>query len=170
MRASHTCHIVLDNIPTAVKRAHIFPGLHNKALISLGQFCDNGYEVQLTKDKIYINHITNNELSIEGNRDRMTKMWTINIDNMQRPNKLHSNDKHLKMNNVYKFNKKKDIVTYLHKAAYSPVKSTWIKAINSGFFTTWPGLTADLVEKHLDKAPATTQGHLRQIRQNLRST
>jgi len=58
----------------------------------------------------------------------------------------------------------------LHKAAFSPVKSTWIQAINAGFFTTWPNLTADLVEKHLETSPATVKGHLRQIWQNLRST
>ena len=45
----------------------------------------------------------------------------------------------------------KDIVTYVHKAAYRPVKSTLIKAINAYFFTTWPGITANLVEKYFEK-------------------
>jgi hypothetical protein len=34
---------------------------------------------------------------------------------------------------------------------------TWIKAIEAGHFTTWPGLTADLVRKHLPKSIATTK-------------
>ena len=73
-------------------------------------------------------------------------------------------------NNVYEHKKKKDTVSYLHKAAFSPVKSTWIQVIQAGFYTTWPGLTPELVEKYLDKSTATVKGHLRQIRQNLRST
>ena len=88
--------------------------------------------------------MTDSNISIEGNRDRTTKMWTININDIPAPSKEQSKQKHLQANNVYAFNKKKDIVTYLHKAAYSPVKSTWIKAINAGFFTTWPGLTAEI--------------------------
>ena len=48
--------------------------------------------------------------------------------------------------------------------------STWIKAIDNGHFATWPGLTADLVRKHLPKSTATIKGHLNQQRKNLRST
>ena len=52
----------------------------------------------------------------------------------------------------------------------SPVVSTWIKAIDNNQFTTWPGLTAELVCKHLPLSIATTQGHLKQERQKLQST
>jgi hypothetical protein len=43
---------------------------------------------------------------------------------------------------------KQDLILYLHRAAFSPVVSNWTKAINAGFFTTWPGLTSGLVRKH----------------------
>lgn len=60
---------------------------------------------------------------------------------------------------------------FLHnKTTFSPVKSIWIKAINVGFFNTWPGFTSELVEKHLHKSEATVKGHLWKILQNLRST
>ena len=65
---------------------------------------------------------------------------------------------------------KADLVQYLHRAAFSPVVSTWTRAIDAGFFATWPGLTSDLVRKHLPKSLATAKGHLRQDRQNIRST
>eukprot|EP00957_Ditylum_brightwellii_P128002 9761882-Ditylum_brightwellii.AAC.1 len=51
-----------------------------------------------------------------------------------------------------------------------PVSSTWKKAIRRGYFTTWPGLTEKLVQKHLPKSDATTKGHLDQQRKNIRST
>eukprot|EP00957_Ditylum_brightwellii_P191960 14613046-Ditylum_brightwellii.AAC.1 len=57
-----------------------------------------------------------------------------------------------------------------HAAAGSPVPSTWIDAINNGFFFTWPGLTAANVRKYLPKSKATSQGHLEQKRQNIAPT
>ena len=38
-----------------------------------------------------------------------------------------------------------------------------------GFYATWPGLTAERVEKYLQKSEATTMGHQKLIRQNIRS-
>ena len=63
-----------------------------------------------------------------------------------------------------------DLVHYLHRCAFSPAVTTWTKAIYSGYFTTWPGLTSKLVRKHITKFMATSKGHLRQYRQNVRST
>jgi hypothetical protein len=63
-----------------------------------------------------------------------------------------------------------NLVQFLHAACGSPVPSTWIKAIDSGHFATWPGLTANLVRKHLPKSTTTVKGHLNQQRKNLWST
>jgi hypothetical protein len=73
-------------------------------------------------------------------------------------------------NNVHEMRNKSDLIAYLHHACFSPTKSTWLKAINADYFATWPGLTAELVSKHLPQSIATAKGHLRQERQNLRST
>ena len=62
------------------------------------------------------------------------------------------------------------ILQYLHGAAFSPVLKTWTKAIDAGFFTTWLGLTSDLVRKQLPKSLATAKCHLQQDQQNVRST
>jgi hypothetical protein len=57
-----------------------------------------------------------------------------------------------------------------HAATGSPVPSTWVRAIHAGHYATWPGLTAELVNKHLPPSLATAKGHLDQQRQNIRST
>ena len=49
-------------------------------------------------------------------------------------------------NNIYECKSEENLFTYYHLACFSPVKSTWIKAIKNNFFTSWPGLTAKLVE------------------------
>ena len=65
---------------------------------------------------------------------------------------------------------KAELVQYLHRCAFSPVVHTWIKAIDAGCFATWTGLTSELVRKHLPKSLETVKVHLKQDRQNIRST
>ena len=73
-------------------------------------------------------------------------------------------------NNDHALSTKLEIVQYPHQSAFSPVVSTWITTITSGFFTTWPGITCALVRKHVPKSLATAKGHLRQDRKNVQST
>ena len=61
-------------------------------------------------------------------------------------------------NSVYELNKQREIIKILHKCAFSPCKSTWITAIRSGFFQSWPGLSTKLVEKHLQTTPGNSKG------------
>ena len=51
------------------------------------------------------------------------------------------------------------------------MKKTWLQAIKHGEFATWPGLTYDLVAKHLSNdTEETAAGHLHRRRQGIRST
>ena len=63
-----------------------------------------------------------------------------------------------------------DLARFLHAACFSPVPSTFIKAIKNNHFSTWPGLTSELITKHLPMSIATAKGHLNQERQNIQST
>jgi hypothetical protein len=71
---------------------------------------------------------------------------------------------------VYECTNKWDLVRFLHAAAFSSVQDTWLKAFREGHFATWPGLTEDLVCKHLPKEIARVKGYLSQRRKKLRST
>ena len=65
---------------------------------------------------------------------------------------------------------KRELAQYFHAAAFSLVKSTFLAAINNGHFTSWPGLFAGLISKHLPQSPFTLKGHLDQEQKNLCST
>ena len=54
-----------------------------------------------------------------------------------------------------------DLVQFLHRACFSLIVDTWCKAIDAGYFTTCPGLTSNLVRKHLPTSIETAKGHLR---------
>ena len=158
IQASHTALLNLPQLPIEARRAHIFPDLNNSALVSIGQFCDNQCEAIFNKRQVKIIN-QHNEIVLTGPRDPITGLWTIDL-----------NPTPQSANSVYEQRKQQDIVKYLHQACGSPVPSTWIKAIKAGFFATWPGLTENLVKKHLPKSIATAKGHLKQEQQGIRST
>ena len=54
---------------------------------------------------------------------------------------------------------KPDLAMYYHRAAFPPVPTTFITEINNVNFSTWPGLTAELISNHLPKSLATAKGH-----------
>ena len=68
MQASSQVELRIQGIPEEAKKAFTFPTMHNKALLSLGTFCDNGYKVVLTKNKIFINYKNNKYKSLQGDR------------------------------------------------------------------------------------------------------
>ena len=62
------------------------------------------------------------------------------------------------------------LVRYLHAAAGFPVKSTWLAAIKTSNFSTWPGLTYANASIYCPNCEETSKGHLTQVKQGIRST
>ena len=73
-------------------------------------------------------------------------------------------------NNEFSMATKPDLAIYYHRATFCPVPSNFIAAINKGKISTWPGLTAELISKHLPKILATAKGHAKLDWKNVRST
>lgn len=71
---------------------------------------------------------------------------------------------------IRKIKAKKDLITFLHGAMFSPFPVTWIKVIKNNHFTTWPGISPELITIHLAPLVATAEGHMQQERQGLQST
>ena len=123
---------------------------------------------------MYLEHQTDPSKSFEGNRYEHTQMWSTELK-QKVASKAQNNlvDKYFRYrlhieahtnkvaNNVYDYTLNRDIVRYLHRVVGSPVPSTCIKAIDKGNYATWPGLTYQLVCKHLPKSVYTTKGHMR---------
>ena len=69
----------------------------------------------------------------------------------------------------YKLPSMTKAITCLHAAAGFLTKATLLKAIHAGFFTGWPLLTVDNVNKHFYKSVETFKGHIKGQRQHVRS-
>ena len=74
-------------------------------------------------------------------------------------------------NGVINLNQTKyELAVYLAAALFNPAKFILLRAICRNHLTTWPGLTAQMIAKHLLQRIATAKGHLDQEFKNLRST
>ena len=80
-------------------------------------------------------------------------------------------DRHHTANIITKLHPTSELIRFLHATtAFSPAESTWIAAVEKGFFSTWSGLTKTAINKFLPQSIHTSMGHLDQERKNLRST
>ena len=157
----------IPGLSETAKTAHILPGLCSASLLSLGQLCDDGCEIVLSKNNIIINK--NNITITTGKRNKQDGLWDVPFKTKQHtptvPNKSYSINIILKQNMA-----KKNLIKFLHAACFSPTKSTFLKAIKNGNLDGWPGLTVTSVNKHLDTIEATEKGHMKMERQGLQST
>jgi hypothetical protein len=147
-----------SSLSDKAQSAFALDDLRTGSLISLAQLCDddciaifNKYDVKiLKKDKIIIT----------GTRTR-NGLWHLPIT---------APVSH-QANGILRLDKpKEELAIYHHAALGSPVPSTLLRAIRQGHLTTFPGLTTELISKHLPKSIATTLGHQDQEAKNLRST
>jgi hypothetical protein len=163
MESSHTAELDIPKLNAAASKAHVFPGMANHSLLSLGQLCNKGYIVTFKQASVTICDSDISQI-LNGPRDLNTGLWCINLKqtNNHIPEPI--------ANNVYELRKTGALVHYLHKAIFSPTKSVMLQAVKDGHLITWPGLTEDTINKHLKLAPATSMGHMNQRRQNIRST
>ena len=164
MHSTHTALLPFPQLPLAARRAHFPPELQNKALLSIGQFCDSNFNAVFHDSQ---KKLSNDDTTITGQQDPSTGLYYIDLPE---PPHIASQELHPFACSTYEMKTKADLVQYLHRCAFSPVVHTWTKAIDAGYFATWPGLTSELVRKNLPKLLATTKGHLKQDRHNIHST
>ena len=165
----------LSNLSEDSKKAHILPGLKNSSLLSLGQLCDDGCIVHLTKTTIHV--FKNDILVLSGIRNSRDGLWDVPLPQTpSQPFPTHDVSSVSPVPNhscnviIRKHTTKRDLAQYFHACAFSPSPSTFLTAIKKGHFISWPGLTTSLIKKHLPPSIFTAKGHLNQEMKNLQST
>eukprot|EP00978_Attheya_sp_CCMP212_P013058 scaffold32606_cov75-Attheya_sp.AAC.1 len=97
-------------------------------------------------------------------------MWEVEIGQQPRTTNKQEHPQIAHINNVLADATKPELAKYYHTACFSPIKLTWLRAIKDGNFKSWPGLTEELIKKHLPASMNTSLGHMHQTRQGIRST
>jgi hypothetical protein len=165
--STHTCDLDIDDLPAAAKKGHILPGLASHALISVGVLCDHGCTVTFEKDKCCI-FFKGREI-LRGPRNPKSRLWEIPLSKNGTTVQLQPSNQHA-ANAMHHTSNKVDLMKFLHQSCFSPVPSTWIRAVDNNQFTTWPGLSAKNIRKYLPPSPASLKGHMDRTRKNARST
>ena len=138
----------------------MLPAPQNKALLSIGLFRNDRFRAFFENNRF---NVFKGYTSILGTRDCINALYYIDLPTPTSPVRS-------KAYSAYDMMKKANLGKSLHHAAFSSVVSTWTKTINAGYFTTCPGLTSELVPKHLPKSLATAKGYLKKTKQKVWST
>jgi hypothetical protein len=162
IQPTHVGNMPIQQLPPEATQAHVFPALKSASLVSIGQLCDVDCEARFRKKDLQI-YNNKQQLILTGERNDQDGLWDIDMNTTNRQEQT--------VNAILRLDQtKSELAQYLYSACFSPTPSTFIQAINKGHFTTWPGLTADLIKNHLPQSNVTVKGHLKQEFKNLRST
>jgi hypothetical protein len=163
MESSHTAALNRPELNKAASIAHVFPGMANHYLLSVGHLCNEGYTVTFRNASVTICNYQELQI-LKGAGDLDTGLLRINLRKENQQTQLAV------ANNVYELRNTGSLVNYLHKAMFSPTKSALLQAVKNGHLVTWPGLTEKAINTHLKLTAVTTMGHMNQRRQYIRST
>jgi hypothetical protein len=122
MESSHTVELDIPELNAAASKSHVFPGMANHSLLSLGQLFDEGYIVTFKRASVTICDSEKSQI-LSGPRDLNNGLWRIN---------LKQTNKHIPEpieNNVYELRNTGSLVHYLHKDLFSPTKSAMLQAV-----------------------------------------
>ena len=129
-------------LTTEAMQAHVFKGLTNSSLISIGQLCDDGCIAMFDKKKLHV--FKKGNLIITGTRNTYDGLWDISIskNDSQRENPHCTTENINPSLNViiHADQTKTNLAEYLHKRAFSPTLRTMTNAISKGRLLTWPGV------------------------------
>jgi hypothetical protein len=78
MESSHTAELDIPELNAAASKAHVFPGMANYSLLSVGQLCDEGYIVTFKHASVTICDSEKSQI-LNGPRDLDTGLWRINL-------------------------------------------------------------------------------------------
>jgi hypothetical protein len=175
------------NVQPPAKDIHITPGINENSLISTSKMADAGYITVFDKDTVKMYDAYNTQVIvtqdavINGWCENKTGMWRVALVSFVQ--NLNTDTILLKqppteflpcrpaptkaIHNVYKLKTQPELVRYHHATAGYPTQPTWLKAIMNKQFSSWPGLTAEAVQKHYLESEETHKGHGRNMQSGL---
>ncbi|KAL7554888.1 hypothetical protein ACHAWF_018437, partial [Thalassiosira exigua] len=166
--SSHTCELNFPNLPLDVRLGHILPGLAGHSLVSVVHLCNAGCKVNF-KD-IGVEVIYKGRVILKEHKDPRTGLWMVPLTSTaQSDTTTTETPVAQRASSVFDTTTRSELVQYHHQSLFAPPASTIEKAIANGQLKSFPGLTPGCT-KILPPSTATYKGHMKRVRQGLRST
>ena len=174
IQAHQQGNISIPSLSNKATNTKIFENL-NHSLLLLGQLCDNGCTLVLTKHDLVVTK--KNKQILKGIHSTTGDgLWDTPFpqNNIQQNNTNDKNEKNIQTQahtkNLLKIILRRDkhahkLAAYLHATCFSPVKLTFLKAKKQRFFLLWPGLNSYLITKHIVTPISTLMWHIKQEQQ-----
>lgn len=157
------CSFSLPHIPHPLE-AYIFADTElATSLVSISALCNAGCQATFTATAFSVTHDTN--IVLQGPKLPQDSLWHVSL-----PSTPTSSPSPFLCNAAAVFGSDKNFVAFAHASMGSPPISTFLRAIRTGYLSTWPRLTPKIVAAHPPHSIATAKGHLTQTRQGLDST
>ena len=153
INSTGTTSIDWPDLPPTARTAHVLPQLDPHSLVSIGVLCDHDCIATFDKKSRYTD--TTNKSSTAFAYQTASGAYP-SIPPREQANALFPEQT------------QRDLIQWLHAAAFSPSISTFLEAVERNFFVTWPNLTPKVIRQYLKPSVATVKGHLNQQRQRHR--
>jgi hypothetical protein len=165
MRLKHKLH-------PAAREMNIVPGLHS-TLVSVPKLADAGYTTVFSQKgaAIYDDHTTtitaNKPPILEAIRCNLTSLWKLphHLEGIAANGEPPHNEA---INIIFDLPSACQNFLWYHAAARFPPKETFINAVRSRNYATWPKLIVQLIHKYIRDLDETAKGHLKGQRQGVR--
>jgi hypothetical protein len=172
--------IAEGRFPGSAKEAHLFRDLESGSLLAMGKFTRDGNQVTYTEDAVTVSKTATGEVLLEGYRDPWNNLYYIDLmetesrqegrrDTFERYQPSDENWEAY-ANIAISHTGDYDFVRYWHRTLGSPTTATFIAAIEAGYLSFIPKLTAKMVRKHDPHSMETALGHSKRTRQKQNST
>ena len=182
VRSTHVCKLRLPQVPEKGRFGHVLPGLSRHSLVSVVRLCNAGCEITFSKIECIVKY--RGRIVLRGKKCTRTGLWMVPLDQPTTPayeiptfnenQDIVSNYAQNIAANVIPTSSPEELAMYFHQCLGSPPKSTLLKALRNkagkNQLKSFPGLTFDLISKHLPPSSATDKGHMVRTRQGVRST
>jgi len=148
------------------REVNIVPGLHS-TLISVPKLADSDYITVFDKSQATIYDATTTAITatnpsiLNAPRCTATGLWKLPLETSHPTETLSA---------IFDLPSARQTLLWYHAAAGFPAKETFIHAVRAGHYSTWPGLTANMIARHFPDSIETAKGHLKGQRQGIRST
>ena len=110
------------------RKAHPFPGL-NKALLSIGTFCDHGFQAVFYDKTVLILNKGNEKIMMKGTRDPLSNLYMLNLTKQNKlMTEFQTPDEYFS-GSVYECKSKGTLVDHHHSSCCIPTQYRWVKAI-----------------------------------------
>ena len=163
MRATMTALLPLTQLRAGAREAIVIPEL-KQALMSVKQLADQGYttifhphlEGVTVHDNDGFKLVISKPPLLQGWQEK-GGLWTVPFAEE-------------KAFNIYELPSTKEVIRFGHAALGFPTKPTLLEAIRNKNLVTFPGMSAENVNKFFPDSDETQKGHMKQSRQGVRST